>query len=494
MAGLALSHRRWIARGHAAFFGFERNVYLLLLFTLGKGFQISIAALSINLYVHSLGYSLSFIGVVAAMPAIGSLVSAVPSGIIADRWGRKPLLILSGLLNPLALAAIGLSTSAPMLLAASFANGILAAAYWVINIPMLTESTRDDQRVWVLSLNNFLLLGVGAFGSLIGGVVPELVSHLLGVSALSVTALRWGVLTAAIVVFVPTLPLVFLTESRQSESRQSESRQASPVEGVTPLAPSVAVPVPLPPDMECALPRATAPTRPLSTGKATRSAILARRQRAYGRVAGYVGERPMRGARLLVGRLPATRWATIALFAKLLIPDALYSTGEGAAIGLLQIFFLLRFGMQPGALGAFYTSAGLLSGATSLFAARIVRRWGKLRTATTMQFLSVPAVLGIGFGTSFPIAATAEYARNFLRGIFEPVYAAFAMERVPSRQRATLSGFYSVTWSIGYSIGPALAGWLQQRAGLSAAFVVSAICIASAALLLRLFFGGGHTA
>jgi MFS family permease len=81
-----------------------------------------------------------------------------------------------------------------------------------------------------------------------------------------------------------------------------------------------------------------------------------------------------------------------------------------------------------------------------------------------------------------------------LRGLFEPTYAAFAMERVSSRNRATLSGFYSVTWSLGFSIGPILAGWLQQYVSLSAPFIVGAICMVSAATLLRIFFGTGPTA
>ncbi|MBF6589939.1 MAG: MFS transporter [Ktedonobacterales bacterium] len=452
MAGAALTRGRRARRWRGALLDFDRNVHLLLLFTLGKGFQLSIAALSINLYVHSLGYRLDFIGLIAAMPALGSLLSAVPAGFLADRWGRKPLLILSGLLNPLALVAIGLSTSAPFLLAASFMNGVLSSAYWVINVPMLTESTREDQRVWVLSLNNFLLLGVGAFGSLIGGAVPEVVSRVAGVSAVSTVALRWGVLTAAIAVFLPALPLAFLTEPRRDTEHPA-------------LASAPAIPA----GAEAAAMAAE--------GRATSAETV---------------PAPAETVDAAVGDERAGRWATVALFLKLLVPDALYSTGEGAAIGLLQLFFLLRFGLRPGALGAFYTSAGLLSGVTSLLAPRIVRRWGKLRTATAMQILSVPVVLGIGFSPIFPFAAAAEYGRNMLRGLFEPVYAAFAMERVPSRQRATLSGFYSVTWSIGFSIGPALAGWLQQNVGLSAAFVVSAICIGAAAILLRLFFGGAR--
>src|SRR5260370_18344620 len=82
-------------------FSYQRNVYLLLLFTLGKGFQLSIAALSINLYVvKGLHYSLAFAGVVAAMPAIGALLASIPMGILTDRLGRKPLLIVTRFPTP----------------------------------------------------------------------------------------------------------------------------------------------------------------------------------------------------------------------------------------------------------------------------------------------------------------------------------------------------------------------------------------------------------
>jgi MFS family permease len=47
-----------------------------------------------------------------------------------------------------------------------------------------------------------------------------------------------------------------------------------------------------------------------------------------------------------------------------------------------------------------------------------------------------------------------------------------------------------VTWSIGFSIGPTIAGWLQTNVNLSASFVFGAFCLALCASLLLLFFGG----
>ena len=154
---------------------YSRNVYLVLLFTLGKGFQIYIGQVTINLYAYSLGYPKDFIGLLTAMPALGSLLAALPIGLLADRIGRKPLLLVSGVLNPLALAAVGLSTGSTTMLVASLLNGVLSSAYWVTILPILTESTTEDQQVGVLAINSFLLLGVGALGSLVGGFVPEIV-------------------------------------------------------------------------------------------------------------------------------------------------------------------------------------------------------------------------------------------------------------------------------------------------------------------------------
>src|SRR5581483_3445348 len=132
------------------FASLPRNVYLLLLFTLGKGFQLSISALTLNYYVHSLGYQPEFIGLFSAMPAIGALVSAVPVGRLADGIGRKPVLVMTAILTPLFLALTSVVSSAPMLLIMGLIQGMVSTAYWVTNLPLLVESTTEKQRVGVL--------------------------------------------------------------------------------------------------------------------------------------------------------------------------------------------------------------------------------------------------------------------------------------------------------------------------------------------------------
>jgi MFS family permease len=445
MAHGALMRRLSANRRWGVYFSFNRTVYILLLFTLGKGFQLSIGQVTINLYVHSLGYDLQFVGIFAAMSPLGALLAGVPIGVLADRVGRKPLLILSGLLTPLSLILIALSTNATLLIATGLFNGIIASPYWVANLPLLAENTNDEQRVGALAANNFLLLGVGALGALIGGWVPELVGTLIAQPADAVVPLRWGVLAAAFVVLLPALPLFWVRE----EPADVAERQ--------PQLAAVAIPIGAGERIAESLPAAEAA--------------------------------PLPSERKAPARTWRPNWGLVALFAMLLIPDVLFTTGEGMIVALEQLFFKLRFALDLGTLGILLTVAGLAGGATSLAAPGLVKRWGQLRMATTMQFLSAPVMLVIGFSPIFTLAAVAEFVRQILRGLFEPVYAAFAMESVSARHRGTLSGFYSLTWSIGYSIGAVLEGFLQYHVSLSASFPAGALLLVISGILLRLFFG-----
>src|SRR2546421_7139540 len=286
-----------VVREKPAFSGMlhlPRNVYLLLFFTLGKGFQLSISALTLNYYVHSLGYRPDFIGVFNAMPAIGALVSAVPVGILADRFGRKPVLLLTAVLTPLFLALCGLVTTPFWLLFCAFLQGVVSTAYWVTNLPLLTESTTERQRVGVFALNSFLLLGVGALGNLLGGAIPEFVGGVLHISAASTLSLRWGVFSAALFTFVFGLPLWLLREPKRTTASKATDEATKAV-----------------------LEESVRNSGPLS------EAVLHKKRE----------------------RLP------FALFVKLLVPDLLFTMGEGAVVALMQLFFILRFGLLPGTLG-----------------------------------------------------------------------------------------------------------------------------------------------
>ncbi len=202
-------------RRFTAIFQYQRNVYLLLLYSLGKGLQLSVANISINLYAYSLGYHSAFIGLLTGMPALGAIIAAAPSGMLADKLGRKPVIILSAILTPLTLFATALATNSYMLLIAQFANGLVSTAYWITQLPMLTESTGKEERVGVMGVNFFILYGIGSAGSFIGGGIPEIISHITGAAATSVIPQRWGVIAAGVIPALLAIPLIWLKETNQ---------------------------------------------------------------------------------------------------------------------------------------------------------------------------------------------------------------------------------------------------------------------------------------
>lgn len=187
------------------------------------------------------------------------------------------------------------------------------------------------------------------------------------------------------------------------------------------------------------------------------------------------------------GRTPF-RVADLRLFGRLLIPDALQACGSGAIIGFLPLFFTLRFGVQPGLLGAIFTITGVLGGVAALSAPLVVRRFG-----------NVPAIGGLMGGVAVCIAAMVtmpflagavifEACRAGLRGTIDPIYTPYAISRVAPERRGTLAALYNVTYATGFSIGPLISGWIQVNHGFGPAFIMSASAYILAAIAMALLW------
>lgn len=178
------------------------------------------------------------------------------------------------------------------------------------------------------------------------------------------------------------------------------------------------------------------------------------------------------------------------VFGRLLVADAFLAFGAGAIVGFLPLFFKLRYGLEPGALGVLFTISGILSGVASLAAPMLARRLGDLRALITTQVAIAPCVLLTALAPVAWLAVLFEMSRNALRGTLDPIYQPFAMTRVSSQQRGALGGLYNVTWATGFSLGPLLSGWIQVQSGFAPAFAMSAGCFLAAAGCMYLFFHG----
>ena len=392
-----------------ASYRFGRTATITLWYTFAKGLMIAMFGLLFNLYLYAAGYDRAFIGVLNAVPAITSLVCSVPVGLLGDRVGYKPLLLLTGFLTPVVLAGLAATTAAPLLVVLSVLFGAITTLYWVSAIPLLAASVTAERRVLLFSLNSFLLFGAGSLGYAVGGQAVAMAAALLHQSSHALAPLRWGMFTLALVALLGALPLPWLRGAAR-----------------------------------------------------TREANVPR---------------------------PAI---DLGLYLRLLGPDILLTCGGGAVFGFVGLYLTVRFGMKPGDLGLFLTASGLIGGVLILLAPGLAARWGTARTAVLLQGLGVPAIILLALAPVQWMALLGEVLRNGFRSMGDPVYSAFAVSRVPEEQRATVSGLYSTTWSIGFSLGPALSGVVQQRAGFTVAFLLGAVSMGVGSALLWSFFLRGR--
>ncbi|MGH2442250.1 MAG: MFS transporter, partial [Chloroflexota bacterium] len=179
------------------------------------------------------------------------------------------------------------------------------------------------------------------------------------------------------------------------------------------------------------------------------------------------------------------------LIAKLLTPDLLLAFGGGAVLSFAQLYFHLRFHLDPGTVGIVVAVGGSAAGLATLLTPIVARRWGNLRTAVRAQWSAAPFIVVMALTMRFEIALPAYCLLLMLRGMADPVYTGFVQERVPETHRARVTGLYSVTYSIGYSLGPAASGALQTASGFGPAFLMGAVVYFTGASLLFGFFREG---
>lgn len=187
--------------------GFGPTANTLLGYTLVKGLQLALYNLIFPLYAYSIGYDQAAIGRLTAIGALTVLLTSAPIGILADRVGPGRLFASTAYLLPVTLGGIALARSYPVLVGFIIAQNAAATVYWSVNSPLLVGAVPANRRVQVFAANSFLLLGIGAFGSVIGGSVAAGAARFLGLPANATLPLRVALLANAAITLLGALPL-----------------------------------------------------------------------------------------------------------------------------------------------------------------------------------------------------------------------------------------------------------------------------------------------
>ncbi len=152
--------------------GFHKNVKLLLLRSFVICLYTGIYGILFNLYVLNLGYGADFLGLVLATHVLASSAMSIPAGFLCDRFDKKKLMVVSGLLSTLSAIPLYLFSSPWTLLLFSILGGVFVSISSVTLTPLLAENCRKNDTVHVFSANASISWIASVIGCALGGILP----------------------------------------------------------------------------------------------------------------------------------------------------------------------------------------------------------------------------------------------------------------------------------------------------------------------------------
>jgi MFS family permease len=119
------------------------------------------------------GYSASYAGLVAALHGLGGVVSSLAGGVMADRLGRRPTLLVAQASTAVFVAALGFVRDPVSIAAVAFLVGMASNASRPAVQAMMADIVRPEDRVRAFSLNYWAINLGFAVSSMAAGFIAE---------------------------------------------------------------------------------------------------------------------------------------------------------------------------------------------------------------------------------------------------------------------------------------------------------------------------------
>jgi MFS family permease len=155
------------------------------------------------------------------------------------------------------------------------------------------------------------------------------------------------------------------------------------------------------------------------------------------------------------------------LVVKLSALFALDSFGGGFVVqSFAAYWFYLRFGVQPGTLGAIFFWANIFAGASALVASRLAARMGLIKTMVVTHLPSNILLILVPLMPTLPLAVAVLLVRFSISQMDVPTRQSYIMAVVAPDERSAAAGIAGVARTIGASISPLFVGMLFARPSL----------------------------
>ena len=142
----------------------------IFLFTIGQGATNPI----LPLLVQNLGYTAAIAGFAVGIFGAGRFITNLPSGILAQKIGRKPILIIGPLIASIGYFLTGYFDSIQLILLARLITGFGGGMHFVGASIYLRDMSNLNNRGRILSLQTISILIGQTIGPIIGGYIGEL--------------------------------------------------------------------------------------------------------------------------------------------------------------------------------------------------------------------------------------------------------------------------------------------------------------------------------
>jgi MFS family permease len=156
---------------------------------------------------------------------------------------------------------------------------------------------------------------------------------------------------------------------------------------------------------------------------------------------------------------------------------------------IVAYWFHVKFGVAPGTLGSIFFVANVLAGLSALYAVRLARRIGLIRTMVYTHIPSNVLLILVPLMPNLPLAIGVLLLRFSISQMDVPTRQAYTMQVVAPDERSAAAGVTGIARTTGAAISPVLAGPLLAVPALAGLpfFIAGGLKILYDLLLYRSF-------
>jgi MFS family permease len=412
----------------------SRDLLCLFAVRVLRSFALGYLGIILPIYISELGYNAIHLGMLFSISGFVAAALAVSIGVLADRFSRKPFIILIALM--MAAGAVVLS------LAHNFAVIVAAAAFGTIGFPggaggggwgpyypaaqsLVAEQSGHEHRTTIFSVLSFVGVIAASFGSL-ASALPRLLNTRARVSML--TGYRLLLLLTGPIGILMALVVIPVREIRYHH--------------VSNLAPE-------------------------SGSDASKSAV---------NLEINVQKR--------LGLSPKS-WRLVWRF---MVTNATNGLAQGMMGPFVVYWFYKRFGVSAADLGHLYFIINICAALPYLAVGRVARRFGAVVTIAVSRGISAIMLFVVILMPTYSLAAIVYVIRVLVAVFAIPVRQSFLMGVIDPAERSSAAGFANTPSQASQSISAYTAGILIHYVALSMPLVGAGVLQGLNALLYFAFF------